>query len=49
MRTRHFEPGTSVTRPQEIALYAKMFDQLQREAAYGNDARRLVAEVLARL
>ncbi len=38
-----------VTRPQEIALYAKMFDQLQREATYGNDARRLVAEVLARL
>lgn len=38
-----------VTRPQEIALYAKMFDELQQEAAYGHEARRLVAEVLARL
>jgi transcriptional regulator with XRE-family HTH domain len=37
-----------VTRPQEIALYVKMFDQLQAEAIYGHDARQLIAEVLAR-
>ena len=36
-----------VTRPQEIARYAAMFDQLQREANYGHDARKLVAQVLA--
>ncbi len=38
-----------VTRPREIALYAKLFDQLQAEAVYGNDARQLIAEVLAGL
>jgi hypothetical protein len=36
-----------VTRPQEIALYATMFDQLQNEAIYGQEARQLIAEVLA--
>jgi len=38
-----------VTRPQEIALYAAMFDQLQQEAVYGHDARQLVVKVLASL
>ena len=38
-----------VTRPQEIALYAAMFDQLQSEAVYGHEARQLVAKVLADL
>jgi len=38
-----------VTRPQEIAQYAAMFDQLQREARYGHEARKLVAQVLAEL
>jgi transcriptional regulator with XRE-family HTH domain len=38
-----------VTRPQEIALYATMFDQLQREAVYGHDTRQIVAGVLASL
>lgn len=38
-----------VTRPQEIALYAAMFDQLQSEAVYGHDARQLVAKILADL
>lgn len=36
-----------VTRPQEIALYAAMFEQLQEQALYGKDARRLIADVLA--
>ncbi|SEG94741.1 Helix-turn-helix domain-containing protein [Actinacidiphila yanglinensis] len=36
-----------VTRPQEVALYAAMFDQLQTEAVYGHEARRLIATVLA--
>jgi hypothetical protein len=31
--------GIKVTRPQEIALYARMFDQLHAEAGYGHDAR----------
>jgi len=38
-----------VTRPQEIARYAAMFDQLHKEAIHGHDARQLVAKVLARL
>ena len=38
-----------VTRPQEIALYAAMFERLQGEAVYGPDARQLVGSVLARL
>ncbi|OLB80495.1 MAG: hypothetical protein AUI14_06510 [Actinobacteria bacterium 13_2_20CM_2_71_6] len=38
-----------VTRPQEIARYAAMFDLLQNEAVYGNDARQLIAKVLASL
>ena len=38
-----------VTRPQEIALYGAMFEQLQDEAVYGHDARQLVARILAGL
>jgi len=38
-----------VTRPQEIALYTAMFDQLQNEAIYSHDARQLIAKVLASL
>jgi hypothetical protein len=36
-----------VTRPQEIALYAALFEHLQNEAIYGDGARQLVAKVLA--
>jgi transcriptional regulator with XRE-family HTH domain len=38
-----------VTRPDEIARYVALFEQLQSEAIYGHDARRLIAEVLAGL
>ncbi|WEH31951.1 helix-turn-helix transcriptional regulator [Streptomyces sp. AM 4-1-1] len=38
-----------VTRPQEIALYAAMFGQLQSEAVFGHDARQLIARILADL
>jgi hypothetical protein len=38
-----------VTRPREVGLYVAMFDQLQKEAIYGHDARKLVARVLASL
>jgi transcriptional regulator with XRE-family HTH domain len=37
-----------VTRPHEIALYASMFEKLQTEAAYGHDARRIIADMLRR-
>jgi transcriptional regulator with XRE-family HTH domain len=36
-----------VTRPQEIARYVAMFELLQNEALHGDDARQLVATVLA--
>jgi transcriptional regulator with XRE-family HTH domain len=36
-----------VTRPREVALYVKMFDQLRNEAVYGPQARQIVARVLA--
>lgn len=35
-----------VTRPQEVGLYARMFDHLQRSAVYGSAARALVAKAL---
>jgi transcriptional regulator with XRE-family HTH domain len=38
-----------VTRPQEIARYATLFDQLHAEAVYGTHARHIIAEVLADL
>jgi hypothetical protein len=38
-----------ITRPTEIALYAAMFKGLQSEAVYGDDARRLIARILADL
>jgi transcriptional regulator with XRE-family HTH domain len=38
-----------VTRPQKIALYAAMFEQLRKEAIYGHDARKLIATVIAQL
>jgi hypothetical protein len=38
-----------VTRPQEIARYAAMFDHLRNEAVYGPEARQLIAKVLASL
>lgn len=36
-----------VTRPQEIALYVAMFEQLRKEAVYGLDAQQRVARVIA--
>jgi transcriptional regulator with XRE-family HTH domain len=38
-----------VTRPNEIARYAAMFDQLQAEAVYGPAARRLIIDIIAAL
>lgn len=38
-----------VTRPQEIALYVAMFEQLKAEAVRGRDARLLIAGVHASL
>jgi len=34
-----------VTRPQEIALYTKLFDQLQNEAIYGSAAHKLITQI----
>ncbi|TWD80036.1 helix-turn-helix protein [Kribbella amoyensis] len=31
-----------VTQPQEVSLYARMFDHLRRPALYGRDARRII-------
>ncbi|GGK43095.1 transcriptional regulator [Pilimelia terevasa] len=38
-----------ITRPCEIALYLRIFEDLQASAVYGGDARRLVAAVLAEM
>lgn len=32
-----------IRQPREIALYARVFERLQRSAVYGHDARRLIA------
>ncbi|MFC5829860.1 helix-turn-helix domain-containing protein [Nonomuraea insulae] len=39
----------TITEPNEIAMYGRAFGLLQRSAVYGQNARRLVAEALARL
>jgi transcriptional regulator with XRE-family HTH domain len=36
-----------ITRPDEVALYAAVFDQLRQSAAYGSRARELVNEAIA--
>lgn len=36
-----------VTRPQEIAQYAALFEQLQAEAVYGHEARTIIADIVA--
>jgi transcriptional regulator with XRE-family HTH domain len=38
-----------VTRPQEIALYAKMFEHLESAAVYGQAARALILKALSEL
>jgi transcriptional regulator with XRE-family HTH domain len=38
-----------VTRPNEIELYARMFDHLQSAAVYGRDARALIARAIDEL
>ena len=38
-----------VTRPQEIGLYARMFDHLQNAAVHGKPARSIIASVLHQL
>ena len=41
--------SVEVTRPQEIELYARMFEHLQSTALYGKAARALVAKVMDEL
>ena len=36
-----------ITRPDEIALYATVFDQLRQSAVYGSEARGLISEAIA--
>jgi hypothetical protein len=38
-----------VTSPQEVGLYARMFEHLRRPALYGKDARGLVLSALDKL
>lgn len=38
-----------VTRPQEVELYARMFEVLKTAAVYGPDARRLINQTLSEL
>ncbi len=38
-----------ITRPNEIAQYAAMFDHLHHEAVHGHQARQLIAAILAGL
>lgn len=36
-----------ITRPDEIALYATVFDQLRQSAVYGSEARAMISEATA--
>lgn len=38
-----------VTQPQEVALYARMFDALRKPAVYGRDARAVILGILDQL
>jgi hypothetical protein len=38
-----------VTSPQELGMYARMFDHLRKPAVYGKDARSLVLQALDKL
>jgi hypothetical protein len=38
-----------VTRPQEIALYARMFEHLTAVAVHGKKARNLIGKVMSEL
>jgi len=38
-----------ITRPNEIAQYATMFDHLHQEAVHNHQARQLIAAILAEL
>jgi hypothetical protein len=41
--------SVEVTRPQEIELYARMFEHLQAPALYGSAARALIIKALGEL
>jgi len=41
--------GLDITQPAEIALYALVFERLQRSAFYGRDARDLIGHALGEL
>lgn len=41
--------GLDITQPAEIALYALVFERLQRSAVYGRDARDLIGHALGEL
>jgi hypothetical protein len=41
--------SVEVTQPQEVQLYARMFEALKTAAVYGREARSLIAAVLGEL
>lgn len=49
VRVETVSAGLTITQPREIALYARVFERLQRSAVHGNDARNLVAGALSSL
>jgi hypothetical protein len=46
---RGWTGSVEVTRPQEIELYARMFDHLKAPALYGSAARVLIIKALGEL
>lgn len=49
VRVETYAAELTVTQPREIGLYEKAFDALARTALYGQAARALITEALARL
>jgi transcriptional regulator with XRE-family HTH domain len=46
VRVETVSASLTITQPRDIALYARVFEQLKRSAVYGRDARRLIGQAL---
>jgi transcriptional regulator with XRE-family HTH domain len=46
VRIETISASLTITQPRDIALYARVFELLQRSAVYGRDARQLIARAL---
>ena len=46
VRVETVSASLTITQPRDIALYARVFERLQRSAVYGRAARQLISRAL---